>query len=60
MSRDRAFAFATLAVAVAAGALMILGNDWESKVGRALWPLLVVLPLVAGLLRQRDFRRRSS
>jgi len=60
MNRDRAFAFVTLAVAIAAGSLTILGNDWEMDVGRALWPLLIVLPLLAGLLRQRDFRRRSS
>jgi len=60
VNRDRAFAFVTLAVAIAAGSLTILGNDWEMDVGRALWPLLIVLPLLAGLLRQRDFRRRSS
>ena len=60
MSRDRVFAFVTLAIAIAAGSLMILGNDWEMQVGRSLWPLLVVVPLLAGLLRQRDFRRRSS
>jgi hypothetical protein len=59
VNRDRAFAFVTLAVAIAAGSLTILGNDWEMEVGRALWPLLIVLPLLAGLLRQRDFRRRS-
>jgi hypothetical protein len=60
VSRDRVFAFVTLAIAIAAVALMILGNDWEMQVGRSLWPLLVVVPLLAGLLRQRDFRRRSS
>jgi hypothetical protein len=60
VSRDRAFAFVTLAVAIAAGTLMIVGTGWETNVGRALWPLLIIIPLLAGLLRQRDFRRRSS
>jgi hypothetical protein len=60
VTRDRVFAFVTLAIAIAAGALTILGNDWEMQLGHALWPLLIVLPLLAGLLRQRDFRRRSS
>jgi hypothetical protein len=59
VSRDRIFAFVTLAIAIAAGSLTILGNDWEMQVGRALWPLLIILPLLAGLLRQRVFRRRS-
>src|SRR2546423_1152165 len=31
VSRDRAFAFVTLAIAIAAGSLMILGNDWEMQ-----------------------------
>jgi hypothetical protein len=53
MTRDRTFAFATLAVALASGALMIAGNEWQRHIGWALWPLLIVLPVTAGALRRR-------
>ncbi len=38
---------------------MIAGStEWERHLGWALWPLLVVLPVTAGRLRQRELRRR--
>jgi hypothetical protein len=53
MNRDRTFAFLTLGIAVASGALMIAGNAWQHRLGWALWPLLIVVPVTAGRLRQR-------
>jgi hypothetical protein len=53
VSRDRTFAFLTLAVALAAGALMIAGNEWGRRVGWALWPLLIVIPVSFGVYRRR-------
>jgi hypothetical protein len=58
MSRNRTFAFVTLAVALACGSLLIAGNDWQQRVGWALWPLLIVIPVTAGRLQQQQ-RRKS-
>jgi hypothetical protein len=43
-----------VALALAAGSLMIAGDDWQRRLGWALWPLLVVLPVVFGRLRMRS------
>jgi hypothetical protein len=54
MSRDRLLAAVVAAVAAASGTLMIAGSAGERRLGWALWPLLIVLPVLAGALRRRS------
>jgi hypothetical protein len=54
MNRDRAVALGVLCIAFASGSLMIAGGEqWQRQLGWALWPLLIVLPVVYGRVRQR-------
>jgi hypothetical protein len=53
MTTERKFALSLVALAVAAGLLMVVGNEWQRHLGWALWPLLIVLPVVFGRLRMR-------
>jgi hypothetical protein len=59
VNRDRTFAFATFAVGIAAVALLLVGREgWQRQLAWGLWPLLILLPILAGQLRRRDLRRR--